>query len=95
MLDIREDKQGVVFKIKVQPRAAKNQLAGLLGDALKVRITAPPVEGEANEACRVFLAKTFRVPKGSVELVAGHGGRNKLIRVYGVDKSTAMRALKL
>jgi len=95
VLDIREDKKGVVFKVRVQPRAAKNQLAGLFGDALKLRLTAPPVEGEANEACRVFLAKIFKVPKNQVELIAGQTGRSKLVRVYGIDKARACNALKL
>lgn len=95
MWDIREDEKGVIFKIRVQPRAAKNQVAGLFGDALKLRLTAPPVEGEANEVCRVFLAKIFKVPKRQVELVSGQTSRNKFVRVYGIDKKLVLRALKL
>lgn len=62
MLNIREDKNGVVFKVRVQPRSSKNQIAGLFDDSLKVRLTAPPVEGEANEACCAFWPKYWRCP---------------------------------
>jgi hypothetical protein len=95
MLDIREDGEGVVFKVRVQPRAAKNQLAGLYGDALKLRLTAPPVDGEANKACKAFLAKLFKVPKNNVELLTGHTGRNKYFRIIGIDKAKAVKALNL
>ncbi len=95
MLDIREDPEGVVFKVKVQPRATKNQAVGLYGDALKLRLTASPVDGEANQACKVFFAKLFKVPKNNVELVSGQTGRNKYIRIYGISKAKALNAIKL
>jgi len=84
MLDIREEKDGVVFRVRVQPRASKNQLAGVLDGALKVRITAPPVDGEANGACLKFLAGVLGVPARSVELVSGQTSRNKTVRVLGL-----------
>ncbi|OAT81778.1 DUF167 domain-containing protein [Desulfotomaculum copahuensis] len=86
MLWVREDENGVLFKVRVQPRAAKNQLAGLYEDALRVRLTAPPVDGEANEACRVFLARLLAVPRSQVDIVSGHTGRNKVIRVAGAKR---------
>jgi uncharacterized protein (TIGR00251 family) len=92
VLDIREDKDGVTFRVRVQPRASKNQLAGVMDGAVKVRLTAPPVDGEANQACLKFFARLFGIPQSSVELVSGHTGRNKTLRVYGV---TAARALEL
>lgn len=95
MLHIKEVKDGVFFKVKVQPRAARNQVAGLLEDAIKLRLTAPPVEGEANEACRVFLADLLSVPRSQVEIVSGHTGRNKMIKVLGVNAEKLLKAFGL
>jgi len=83
----------VAFKVRVQPRAARNQLAGLYEDAVKVRLTAPPVDGEANQALVDFLAKLFGVAKSQVELVSGHTGRNKLVKLQGVSGEAALAKL--
>lgn len=93
MLDIKETPDGVTFKIRVQPRAAKNQLSGAYEDAVKVRLTAPPVDGEANQACIEFFAKLFGVAKSQVELVAGHTGRSKIIKVLGITSQQALKVL--
>jgi uncharacterized protein (TIGR00251 family) len=90
---IKEEADAVVFKVRVQPRAAKNQLAGLLDDAIKIRLTAPPVDGEANKALQDYIAKLFKIAKNRVEIVSGHTGRNKYIRVINVDIATAQRIL--
>lgn len=90
---IKEDNGAVIFKVRVQPRAAKNQVAGLLDDAVKIRLTAPPVDGEANKALQEFVAKLFKVPKSSVELVSGHTGRNKMLRVANVAMEQAQQIL--
>jgi len=87
---LREENGGVLFKVRVQPRAARNELAGLFEDALRLRLTAPPVDGEANEACRSFLAGLCKVPKSRVAIVSGHTGRSKVVRVSGVDKNFIM-----
>lgn len=84
MLNIQEDNGGVTIKIRVQPRAAKNQLSGVMDGALKVRLTAPPVEGAANKACCAFIAELFGVAKGQVTICHGQTGRNKTLRVEGV-----------
>jgi len=81
---IRENADGVTFAVKVQPRAKKNAITGELGDALKISLTAPPVEGRANEACFDFFAKLLKVPRSSVTIASGLTSRNKLIRVAGV-----------
>lgn len=93
MLNVREEKDGVVFKVRVQPRAAKNQVSGLYEDALKLRLTAPPVDGEANEACRAFLAGLLAIPRSRVEIVSGHTGRNKMIRVTGISAEQVLKKL--
>lgn len=94
MLDIREEKGGVTFRVRVQPRASKNQLAGVLEGALKVRLTAPPVDGEANQACLRFLAGLLGVPVKAVELVSGHTGRSKTVRVAGITAGDVERIFK-
>lgn len=93
MLPLKEEKDGVSFKVRVQPRASKNQVAGLFDDALKVRLTAPPVDGEANEACRAFLADLLSVSKSQVEILSGLTGRNKIVKINGVSVSEVQKRL--
>ena len=81
---IRETGEGVTFRVNVHARAKKNAITGELGDALKLSLTAPPIENRANEACVEFFAKLLRVPRSSVTIASGHTGRNKVIRVAGV-----------
>ena len=84
MIHIQESVAGITFAIKVHPRAKKNAITGEVGDALKVSLTAPPVEGRANEACIELFAKLLRVPRSSVTIAAGQTSRNKVIRVAGM-----------
>ncbi len=83
MIAIQQSATGVTFFVKVHPRAKKNAITGELGDALKVSLTTPPVEGRANEACIEFFAKLLRVPKSSVTIASGLTSRNKVIRIAG------------
>jgi uncharacterized protein (TIGR00251 family) len=83
-LKIRETSDGVVFQVRVQPRASANHIAGTTGDFLKLRLTAPPVEGKANEACRKFLAELFSVPRAQIEIISGAASRNKTIKITGI-----------
>ncbi len=76
---------GATFYVKVHPRAKKNAITGEVGDALKVALTAPPVEGRANEACIALLAEVLNVPRSSVTIAAGETSRNKVIRVRGLS----------
>jgi uncharacterized protein (TIGR00251 family) len=76
---IRRHPQGVLFKVFVQPRSSKNEISGLHGDALKVKLTAPPVNGAANTMCVKYLAKCLDVPKSSLEIISGRAGRTKQI----------------
>ncbi len=84
MIRLVESAAGVSFTVKVHPRARKNAITGEVGDALKLALTAPPVEGKANEACIEFFAKLLKVPRSSVTIAAGQNSRNKVIRVSGV-----------
>ena len=84
-LKITEAGDGVTFAVRVVPRSSKSEITGIHGDALKIRLTAPPVEGRANEALIAFLAKRLGVRKSQVEIVAGATSRRKAIRVMGVS----------
>jgi len=84
MVAIQEHGADVIFAVRVHPRAKKNAITGELGDALKISLTTPPVEGRANEACIEFLAKLLKVPRSSVTIASGLTSRNKVIRVAGV-----------
>ena len=76
-------KEGITFKIHVQPRASKDAIAGEYNNALKITITSPPVDNKANLKCREFLAKAFDVPKSRVEIINGHKSREKTIFISG------------
>ncbi len=71
----------IVLNVRVIPRASKDAIQGVMGDALKVRIQAPPVEGKANADLVKFLAKHWKVPRGNFEILSGEKGRNKRIRI--------------
>ena len=95
MIPIRQTRAGVTFSIKVHPRAEKNGITGEVGDALKVALTAPPVEGKANEACIDFFAELLEVPRSSVTIGAGETSRNKVIRVVGLPAAEIEKRLNL
>ena len=94
MVSIRDTPSGVTFEVKVQPRARKNAIAGELGDALKLSLTAPPVEGRANEACIEFLANLLEVPRSSVTIASGQNSRRKVIRVAGLSADELQKRLR-
>jgi uncharacterized protein (TIGR00251 family) len=81
--------------VRVQPRASRNELAGRHGDALKVRLAAPPVDGAANEALVRFLAERLDVPRSAVRLQAGATARTKVLAVTGIGVAAAMERLEL
>jgi uncharacterized protein len=85
MVAIHDTPSGASFAVKVHPRARKNAITGEVGDALKVAVTAPPVDGKANVACIDFFAKLLKVPRSSVTIASGHSSRNKVIRVAGLS----------
>jgi uncharacterized protein (TIGR00251 family) len=91
---IKESPRGVVVKVFVQPRSSRNSIEGIHGDALKIRLKAPPVDGAANKMCISFLAKCIGVSKSTVEVLSGHASRTKRILFHYTDDnaSTAQRA---
>ena len=84
MISIGEKDGSVIFKVRVQPRASRTELAGEHDGALKIKLAAPPVNGKANEACRRFLAGLLDVPLAAVEIIGGGSSRDKRIRIWGV-----------
>lgn len=76
-------KDGLLLNIYVQPRASKNQICGIMGEELKIRLTSPPVDGAANKLCREFVAHLFDVSKSSVEIVSGETSRHKRLKILG------------
>jgi len=94
VLNLKEDKNGVVFTVKVQPRSSKNEICGIYGDAVKIKLTSPPVEGEANESLINFLSKSLNICKGQIEIIGGHKSKNKLIKMRGVKRERIEECLK-
>jgi uncharacterized protein len=84
---------GVTFAVKVHPRARKNAITGELGNALKLSLTSPPVDGRANEACIEFLANLLKVPRSSVTIASGQTSREKAIRVSGLSAEELRRRI--
>ncbi len=83
MIPLNESAKGLTFAVKVHPRARKNEITGTVGDALKLALTAPPVEGKANQAVIEFFADFFDIPRSSVTIASGETSRNKVVRISG------------
>lgn len=88
---IIESQDGVTFDVRVIPRARHNVVDGLQGEALKVRLAAPPVDGAANEALIAFLAEQLGVRKSALSIRSGAKSRNKTVYVEGVDRARVER----
>lgn len=91
---LRQTPAGVELRVYVQPRASRDQLAGVQGDALKLRLAAPPVDGAANAACCAFFAKLCKLTRSQVVLVAGEASRHKRVLLGGVEAATVMPILE-
>lgn len=79
----RREGESIVLVLHVQPGAKRTEVSGLHGEALKIRLAAPPIEGRANEALLRFIAETFDVPQREVELLRGGQSRHKMVKVTG------------
>jgi uncharacterized protein (TIGR00251 family) len=95
VIPIRQLGGGVTFAVKVHPRARKNAIIGELGDALKLSLTSPPVEGRANEACIEFFAKLLKVPRSSITIASGQASRQKVIGVSGLSAEEVRKRLRM
>jgi uncharacterized protein (TIGR00251 family) len=91
---LQETRDGVILRVKVQPRASRDEVTGVHGDALKVRIAAPPVEGAANIRLVMVLAKKLGVSRGQLELRTGSTSRLKAIAIQGISAAEVRRRLE-
>lgn len=92
---VQTDGDGTRIAVHAVPRASRSELVGLHGDALRIRLNAPPVDGKANRALVEFLAESLRVPVRSVSVVAGETGRRKFVRIAGLPPAETLRRLGL
>ncbi len=92
-LKITETRGGVIFSVHVQPRASRNEICGIQGEELKLRLTAPPVDDAANRLCVEFLAGLLRVAKSRVTVIAGAKSRHKTIKVSEMSSETVRTLL--
>jgi len=86
MLEVQEREGAVSFLVRVQPRASKDEIAGEMGGALKVRLRAPALEDRANEALVEFLATLLKTPKAAVRILSGERSRTKRIEIRGATR---------
>jgi uncharacterized protein (TIGR00251 family) len=94
MIPVHDTPSGATFAVKIQPRAKKNAISGQVGDALKLALIAPPVDGKANQGCIDFFAKLLNVPRSSVTIAAGQTSRNKVIRVAGLSGEEVLKRIR-
>ncbi len=95
-MTIVEDRKGyLILNVLIQTRASKAEIAGLQGEALKIRLTSPPVEGAANEQCRLLLSKVLKVSKKNIEIVSGLKSREKKLKITNISRSDTEKALNL
>lgn len=90
---IKETAKGVLLPVRAMPRASKNEIQGLHGDALKVRLQAPPVEGKANQALIRFLSNALNIPRSQLSIASGETGRNKAVLITGLSKPELIRKI--
>lgn len=90
----QSDGASVSLCIHMQPKASRTRIAGLHGDAVKLCITSPPVDGKANAAVILFLAKLFKIPKAAVTLASGEASRDKRLILAGISTAQAEAVLQ-
>ncbi len=95
MIPFRQTADGVTFAVKIHPRAKKNAITGEAGEALKLSVTAPPVEGRANDACIEFLAGLLKIPRSSVTIASGQTSRRKMIQVAGLSAQEVWKRIQM
>ena len=95
MPSINESANGVSFAVRVHPKARRDAITGELGNALKLSLTAPPVDGRANDACIEFFAEILKVPKSSITIASGASSRNKVLHIAGLTAQYVRDRLRL
>jgi uncharacterized protein (TIGR00251 family) len=90
---LREQPDGVLLAIKLQPRASTNEIGAALGDELRIKVAAPPVDSAANEALVRFVAQELDCPRNRVELIRGHTSRHKTLKLHGLSAAAVLAKL--
>lgn len=90
---LHSDGDGVILNLHIQPGAKQTEVVGLHGDALKIRLAAPPVDGKANDALVAFLAKKLGAGRTAIEVISGQTSRPKRVRVAGIAPTDVLKAL--
>jgi len=90
MLKLQTQDGGVILAVRVQPRASKTEIAGVMDGALKVRLQAPALEDRANEALCEFLAHLLKTPKSAVRILSGHRSRSKRVEIRGMTQQQVL-----
>ena len=93
-LQLRETGEGIVVAVHIQPRASRNEICGMQGNELKVRLTSPPVEGEANKLFIEYFAKLLGIAKSRLRIVSGEKSRHKMVLVAGYERNELIVRLK-
>jgi uncharacterized protein (TIGR00251 family) len=94
MLEFQERDGAVIFSVRVQPRASKDEIAGEMAGALKIRLQAPALEDRANEALIEFLAQLLKTPKSAVRILSGERSRTKRVEIRGVTQQQILALLQ-
>lgn len=84
-IPFRKTKKGISFRVKVEPRSSRKGISGTIGDALKVKVHAPPVGGAANDELAEILAEEFQVKKTAIKIIRGHSSKDKIVEIEGTD----------
>ena len=90
---LRIQADGVLLSVKLQPRASANEIGEALGNELRIKVTAPPVDAAANEALIKLLAQQLNCPRNRVDLVRGHTSRHKTVKLYGLAAEDVLKSL--
>ena len=90
---LRVQADGVLLSVKLQPRASANEIGEALGNELRIKVTAPPVDAAANEALLKVLAQQLHCPRNRVDIVRGHTSRHKTVMLYGLAAEDVLNKL--
>ena len=85
---------GILFSVIIQPRSSKNEVTGIYKDAIKIRLTSPPVDGAANKSCLRFFSKWLEVASSEISITRGHSSKNKIIKIVGLSEKQSLEILK-
>ena len=91
---IRAEADGVLLSVKLQPRASANEIGEALGNELRIKVTAPPVDSAANEALVRLLAEKLGCPRNRLELIRGQTSRHKVVMIYGLGAEEVLARLR-